>query len=38
LLKAIGPLWPRTGSTKSIPFTISGRGSNASFRLRLHEK
>jgi hypothetical protein len=38
MLKVIGPLWPKTGSTKSIPFTISGRGSNASFRLHLHEK
>jgi hypothetical protein len=38
MLKLMGPLWPKKGSTKSIPFTISGRGSNASFRLRLHEK
>jgi hypothetical protein len=37
LLKVIGPLWPKTGSEKSFRFTISGRGSNASFRLRLHK-
>ncbi|HEY4089619.1 MAG TPA: hypothetical protein VGM43_27020 [Bryobacteraceae bacterium] len=38
LLKMIGPLWPKTGSVRSIPFAISGRGSQSSFRLRLHEK
>jgi hypothetical protein len=38
LLKAIGPLWPKTDSMKSIPFAISGRGSSASFHLRLHPK
>ena len=38
ILKVIGPFWPKTGSTKSIPFTISGRGSNASLRLQLPGK
>jgi hypothetical protein len=38
ILKALGPLWPKAGSVKSIPFTISGRGSQSSFRLRLHGK
>lgn len=38
MLKVIGPLWPKSGGVKSIPFAISGRGSNSSFRLRLHEK
>jgi hypothetical protein len=38
LLKMIGPLWPKSGTEKSIPFTISGQGSNASLHLRLHKQ
>ena len=38
LLKVIAPLWPKTGHVRTIPFAILGRGSQSSFRLRLHEK
>jgi hypothetical protein len=37
LLKAIGPLWHKEASVKSIPFDITGTASHPVFRLKLRE-
>ncbi|HVW83111.1 MAG TPA: AsmA-like C-terminal region-containing protein [Bryobacteraceae bacterium] len=37
IVKAMGPLWPKKGKVKEIPFTITGRAGHPVFHLKLRD-